>query len=341
MPPWKADPGIGHFADERRLTDDQVALFARWVEAGAPEGDPFDLPPTPSFAVGWQLGEPDMVLQMPEPYTLVAEGPDVYRCFVIPLQVPEGKYIKSVEYRPGNRRIVHHAILTSLPHEAALARLKAADGKSFGSGLSPPGQLLAGPLGFWTPGKDPRPLPDGFAGTWPAGSDLVLQLHLHPSGKTESEQSAIGLHLTDEKPQHRLNLFVVSNNKLDIPPGESNYTINAVRALKEPVDVLGIFPHMHLIGRTVKVTAALPDGTSEPLLSIGDWDFNWQQYYHYATPIHLPAGTRVECQFTYDNSGANPANPNQQHPQRVTYGEQTSNEMAIGVLFVTPTPTPQ
>ena len=337
MPPWKGEPGIGHFVDERRLTAEQIALITGWVDGGAPEGDPADLPAAPQFTAGWQLGEPDRVVTMPEPYSLVAEGRDEYRCFVIPLEIPAGKYISAVEYRPGNRRIVHHAVLTSLPHQAAQDKLAGGDGKSFGSGLSPPGQLLPGPLGIWTPGKQPRPLPDGYAAAWPAGADLVLQLHLHPSGKPETEQSSIGLHFTDEKPRGRVRMMMLSNNRVDIPAGASSHAIEATTTLKQPAEIFGVFPHMHLIGRTVNLTATLPDGSVEPLISIGDWDFNWQNYYQYASPVRLPAGTRIDGRWTYDNSDANPANPSSP-PKRVTYGEQTTNEMAIAVIDIIPAP---
>jgi hypothetical protein len=338
MPPWKGEPGFGPFVDERRLTDDQIALIARWVAEGTPEGDPADLPSPPQFTPGWQLGEPDLVVTMTEPYALVAEGRDDYRCFVIPFAPPPGKYIQAVEYRPGNRRIVHHAVLTSLPHQAAMDKLAAGDGKSFGSGLAPPGQLLPGPLAIWTPGKESRPLPEGLGAAWPNGADLVLQLHLHPSGKPETEQSTIGFHFTDQPPRSRLQMTIVANNHVDIPPGASDHVIEASRTLKQAVEVYGIFPHMHLIGRTTKLTATLPDGSVVPLLSIADWDFNWQQYYQFATPVPLPAGTRLDGRWTYDNSTANRANPNKE-PTRVTFGEQTINEMAITVLDVIPAAT--
>jgi hypothetical protein len=334
MPPWKAEPGSGHFADERRLTDDQIALIDRWVEAGAPEGDPADLPPPPQFATGWQLGEPDMVVKMEEPYTLAADGPDVYRCFVLPFKMPEGKYLKAVEYRPGNRKIVHHAVHSTMSHKATLAKLAGGEGKSFASSLSIPGKLLPGQMAFWTPGMEPRPLPDGFAAEWPEGADFILQLHLHPSGKPETEQSSIGLHFTDERPRGNLKLMILANKMIDISPGESEHVIEASMTLKEPVSVYGVFPHMHLIGRTVRVTAKLPDGTIEPLIAINDWDFNWQYYYRYTSPLSLPAGTRLEGRWTYDNSSENPANPSDP-PRRVTYGEQTVNEMAILTLDVT------
>ncbi len=338
MPPWKADSQSAHFADERRLSDAQIDLIAQWVKAGAPEGEPGDLPPTPKFTEGWQRGEPDLVVTMAEPYTLVAQGADEYRCFVLPVEVPSGKYIKAIEYRPGNRRIVHHAVLATLPQRAAQAKLDEGDGKSFRSGLAPPGQLLPGRLAFWTPGMVSKPLPDGFAAHWSNDNSLILQLHLHPSGKPETEQSSIGFYFTDEKPRGRLRLIVMSNNKIDIPPGEADFEVTKSLTLPNEVDLYGVFPHMHLLGRTMRVTATLPDGTTQPLISIGDWNFNWQHYYQYASPLHLPAGTRLDGRWTYDNSEGNPANPSQP-PKRVTYGEQTVNEMAIMTLDVIPTGT--
>jgi hypothetical protein len=336
MPPWKAEAGGLHFEDERRLTDDQISLIDQWVQDGTPEGDAADLPAPPKFVDGWQLGEPDMVLKMEEAYSLAAEGLDEYRCFVIPFELPEGKYLKSVEYRPGNRKVVHHAVLTSLPHKVAEAKLKAAGGKSFGSGLAPPGQLLPGQLALWTPGMLPRPLPEGYPADFSKGFDLVLQLHLHPSGKPETEQSVIGLHFTSEKPKGRLRMMAMSNDDIDIPPGESKFELKTSMNLRGPVDLYGIFPHMHLIGRSVKITATLPDGTTQPIISIGDWDFNWQFYYQLATPLKLPAGTRLDGVWTYDNSAGNPANPSHP-PKRVRFGEQTTNEMAIALLDVIPT----
>jgi mono/diheme cytochrome c family protein len=335
MPPWKAEPGAGHFTNERRLTDEQIATIGQWIKDGLPEGNPADLPPAPRFTAGWQLGEPDRVVTMPEPYQVAADGADDYRCFVIPLQLPAGKYLKSVEFRPGNRKVVHHAVLTMLPHKAAQAKLAEGDGKSFGSGLAPPGQLLPGQLAFWTPGMEPRALPQGFAVEWPKDVDLVLQLHLHPSGKPETEQSTIGLHFTDEKPRDRLKPWILNNENIQIEPGDAHHVVRETRRLPVDATLYGIFPHMHLIGKTVQVTAKLPDGTNLPLISIGDWNFQWQLYYEYATPIPLPAGTRVEAVFTYDNSDQNPANPSRP-PKRVTYGEQTTNEMAIAILDLAP-----
>ncbi len=328
MPPWKAEHGAGHFAGERRLTDDQIGVLRRWAESGAVEGDAADLPPTPVFTSGWQLGEPDLILKMSEPYTLAASGPDEYRCFVLPIQIPAGKSIRSIEYRPGNRKVVHHAVMTSMPHDEAVARLSEADGKSFLSGLAPPGRLLSGPLSIWTPGMEPHLMPVELAAPWPEKTDLVLQLHLHPSGKPEVEQSVLGIHLTDEKPKARLQMNVFSSNRIDIPAGKEDFELTASKTLRGESVIFGIFPHMHLIGKSVRAEATLPDATKLPLISIADWDFNWQYYYQYAEPLRLPAGTKIDVRWTYDNSASNPANPSKP-PKRVTFGEQTTDEMAF------------
>ena len=331
MPPWKPEPGAGHFADERRLTDEEISLIRRWSDGGAIEGNPADLPPAPKFTAGWQLGEPDMVIRMAEPYTLAGSGSDEYRCFVLPMQVPAGKYIRSIEYRPGNRKIVHHAVVTSLPHEEAVAKLAEGDGESFLTGLAPPGRLLSGPLSIWTPGMEPHFLPGDLASSWPEKTDMVLQLHLHPSGKAESEQSTIGIHLTDQKPTAALKMAVFSNNKIDIPAGKADYEVRASKTLNAETVLFGIYPHLHLIGRSIRAEATLPDAAKVPLISISDWDFNWQYYYQYAEPVRLPAGTRIDVRWTYDNSASNPANPSSP-PRRVTYGEQTTDEMAFLVF---------
>jgi hypothetical protein len=333
MPPWKAEPGAGHFSGERRLTDDEIALIQRWAETGAVEGDPADLPALPKFTNGWQLGEPDLVLTMAEPYTLAASGDDEYRCFVLPIEIPAGKYIKSIEYRPGNRKIVHHAVITSLPREEVKKKLAEGDGKSFLSGLAPPGQLLSGSLSIWTPGMAPQFLPDSLVAAWPEKTDLVLQLHLHPSGKPEVERSVIGLYLTDKKPSARLRMEALSYYKIDIPPGATEHEVRDSRTLEQAIDIFGVFPHLHLIGRSVWSEATLPDGSKVPLIAINDWDFNWQYYYQYDTPVHLPAGTRIDVRWTYDNSAANLANPSKP-PKRVTYGEQTTDEMAFLIFDV-------
>jgi hypothetical protein len=334
MPPWKPVPGHGDFRDARRLTDAEIDVIRRWVDAGATEGDPADLPPPPAFTPGWQLGRPDLVVTMPEPFTVPAEGPDIYRNFVIPVEIPAGRFIKAAEYRPSNRRVVHHAALGI----DAAGTARALDRKDPGPGftrVSLPGPLLPGSLATWTPGRDPLPLPEGFSMPWRDGTDLVLQLHLHPDGKPEVEQSSIGLYLTAEPPRRSMIDVMLINMRIDIPPGETAYKTSDSFTLPADVEALGIFPHMHLIGKEIAVTAFLPDGTTRPLIRIDDWDFNWQNFYHYAAPVALPKDTRVVMECVHDNSADNPNNPNDP-PRRVTGGEQTRNEMSAALIQLVP-----
>lgn len=334
MPPWKPVPGHVEFRDERRLTADQIGMLRQWADEGAPLGNPKDVPPTPKFPEGWQLGKPDLIVTMPKEYTVPADGPDIYRNFVIPFKVPAGKYIRAMEFRPGNRKVVHHAILSY----DATNDLRKRDGKDGAPGFTqfnPPGIVLAGNMAFWVPGKDAKPLPDGVAMRWPEGADLVLQLHVHPSGKKEVERSTIGFYLTDTPPKRSLRNFVLQEQKINIPPGKKDYRLTASRTVSEDVELYGIFPHMHLIGKQFLVTAELPGGEKKTLLRIDDWDFNWQGYYEYAKPVPIPKGTKLVMETTHDNSADNPANPNTP-PKRVRYGEGTTDEMAIVLIHAIP-----
>lgn len=338
MPPWKAEAQEGHppFLGERRLTDAQIAVLRTWLEQGAVQGDPADAPDPPRFAAGWQLGEPDLIVRMPEAYTVPAEGRDIYRSFIVPVEIPWGKYVRAVEFRPGNPKVVHHAVLTTMPNVDA-RKLQAAEpkgnGPGFATGLVAPGERLPGSLGIWAPGKESIPLPDGYAMKWPGGSELLVQLHLHPSGKPELEQLWIGIYLTDAEPRAQLQPLSLVNAEVNIPPGAKEYVLRDRHTLKRDVDVIGLFPHMHLLGRTITATATLPDGTVKPVLSIRDWDFAWQSYYQYAEPMRLPAGTRLEARWTFDNSADNPDNPSNP-PRRVRFGEQTTDEMGVLILDV-------
>ncbi len=332
MPPWPPSDTPGTFRDERRLTADQIGLLRQWADEGAAEGDPADLPPTPHFPTGWRLGEPDLVVTLPEPFPVPPDGPDLYRNFVLPLDVPAGKYVRAVEFRPGNRRVVHHAVLSVDP----TGRLRSRCGKDGEPGFAQvaiAGSLLPGSAGFWVPGKVNRPLPDGVAVAWPKGADFVLQLHLHPSGKPEVERSAVGFYLTDKPPTRALTGLVLMDRKIDIPPGERAYRTRATKVLTADAEVYGIFPHMHLLGKEVRVTAVLPDGGRKCLLRIDRWDFNRQNYYEYAEPVRLPKGTVVVMENTHDNSADNPSNPNRP-PKRIIGGDQTTEEMSVVLLHV-------
>jgi hypothetical protein len=335
MPPWKSVQGHGSFLGERRLAAEEIELIARWIKQGKSEGDPQDLPAPPRFTEGWKLGQPDIVVTMPSAYEIPAEGPDIYRNFVLPIEIPKGKYIKAAEYRPSNRKVVHHAVL-SLDATGQVRKEDDADpAPGFAGNASPPGQLFPGSLATWTPGRDPLPLPDGMSMPWKPGADFVLQLHLHPSGKPEVEQSTIGFSLTDEPPQRSMIDVVLIDKKIDIPPGERSYRTRAQLTVPIDVETVGVFPHMHLIGRQFKLTAHPPQGDPFPMLLINDWDFNWQVYYQYAAPMKLAAGTRIVMEAVHDNSAENIRNPNQP-PKRVTWGEQTTDEMSLAFLQLMP-----
>lgn len=335
MPPWKSAPGYIRFLGERRLSAEQIGLIARWIEQGMPEGDAGDLPPQPKFREGWSLGTPDLVITMPEPFEVPAEGADIYRNFVLDLKLPAGKYIKSVEYRPGNRQVVHHAAFASDPTGKQRAKDQADPAPGFPGGLAIPGQLFPGSLAAWVPGRDPIPLPEGLSLPWKEGTDLILQLHLHPTGKPQREQSTIGFYLTDEPPRRSMADLLLIDKKIDIPPGERAFATRDEVTLPIEMKLLGIFPHMHLIGRQIKVTAHPPEGEPYPLLAIDDWDFNWQSYYQCAEPVKLAAGTKVVLEAVHDNSADNFRNPSRP-PRRVQWGEQTTDEMSAAVLQLSP-----
>jgi mono/diheme cytochrome c family protein len=338
MPPWKPVAGHGEFRNVRRLSNDEIGIIKQWAEEGATEGDAKALPPAPKFVSGWQLGKPDLIVTMHKPFTVPAEGRDIYQNFVLSLTIPAGKYIRAVEYRPSNPRVVHHAGMAF----DTTGKVRAQAGSDPAAGFaqtSLSGQLLPGNTSFWVPGKDSQPLPDGFALAWPKGADLILQLHLHPSGKAEVEQSSIGFYFTSTPPRRQMSQLIVGENNIDIAPGDKAYRLRKEMTVSADVEVHGLFPHMHLIGKEIKVTAVRPDGSKQVLLWIEDWDFNWQNFYEYVKPVPLPKGTKLVLETIHDNSAENPHNPSSP-PRRVRYGEQSFDEMALIFLHVTATTPP-
>jgi mono/diheme cytochrome c family protein len=329
MPPWKATPGYGDFRDARRLTDPQIAMIRDWAANGAPEGDAALKPAIPKFPEGWLGGEPDQVVKMTKSYSVPAEGPDQFQCFVIPLNATEDEYVKRVEFRAGNPRIVHHALLF-LDTSGEARKREGTPGQGYPC-VGGPGLDITGSLGGWAPGAQPADAPAGIAHTIKKGSDLVLQIHYHLDGKVEQDQSTIGLSFSKTPPTKGLTLFVLGNQKIDIPAGDSQYVVKASGVVPMDTEAIGIFPHAHYLCKDMKVDAHLPDGTITPLIWIKDWDFNWQGSYRYQTAVKLPKGTRLEMQYTYDNSAANPHNPSNP-PREVKYGEETTNEMAFAFV---------
>jgi hypothetical protein len=321
MPPWKPEPGYGQFQGERRLSPAEIEKISQWAAAGAPEGDPARLPPAPKFTAGWRLGEPDLVAEMPKPFIVPADGPDLYQCFVIPLPVGEQKYERAVEFRPGNAQVVHHALMFLDPLHAA--RRNGTTYPCFGT----PGFLPSGALGGWSPGSAAIVMPPGTATTLHKGTDMVLQLHFHPTGKTEPVRASVGLYFTRKPPWRHLVDIPLVSRRIDIPPGATDYKASDSFELPVDIDAIGIIPHAHYICRDMKGWAILPGGRKHWLIWIRNWDFNWQEQYRYKAPLRLPAGTRVFMEFSYDNSESNPHNPNHP-PRRVQWGPESTDEMA-------------
>jgi Flp pilus assembly protein TadD/mono/diheme cytochrome c family protein len=329
MPPWLPEPGYGRFAGERHLTKDQIDTIHGWVEQGMEEGSPADLPPLPQFSDGWRLGEPDLVIKMLRPYTLQAGSTDVWRNFVIPIPVSETRYVKTVELRPGSARFVHHALM-GIDETLSSRRRDAQDadegfeGMEMGDAHMPDGHLVG-----WTPGMAPFPGVEGMAWRLEPGTDLVLQLHMLPSGKPEIVEPVVGFYFSETPPigSPMYLLRLDADDALDIPAGEQDFVVTDTLELPVDVEVLAVYPHAHYVGKSIEGWARLPDGTARPLIRIDDWDFNWQDVYRYAQPISLPAGTTVGMRWRYDNSADNVRNPNHP-PKRVVAGNRSSDEMA-------------
>jgi Tfp pilus assembly protein PilF len=327
MPPWKPEPGAGEFVDVRRLTDGQIDVLQRWVTQGTVEGEPADLPPLPTWSSEWTLGKPDLVLTMDRPYTLRAGGEDMYRHFVVPIPITANRYIKAWEFRPGNPRVVHHATM-EIDRSGTSRRLDEQDPEPGYEGLI--AHSASAPDGYfldWAPGHSPYVAPPGMAIPLQPASDLVLMLHLRPSGKPESVQASIALYFADAPPTRVPALLRLTRQDLDIPPSEKLFVVTSSHVLPVALDLITVQPHAHYLARQIESMATLPDGSTKRLLSITDWDFNWQGVYRYVTPVSLPAGTTVSMRWTYDNSPGNPFNPNRP-PRRVTFGQRTSDEMS-------------
>lgn len=327
MPPWKPAPDFGHFQNEQRLTRQEIALIEAWAENGAPRGDPAHRPPLPEFPEGWQLGEPDLVLEMPAEFEISADGPDIYQHFVLPAGLAENRLVSAFEYRPGNAQVVHHAFLY-LDTTGEARRLDAADPGPGYSNFGGPGFAATGSLGGWGPGGLPRRLPDDMGRPMPKNADLVLQVHYHPTGKPERDRSKVGLYFAPPTADRWVTEIMVADVDLVIPAGVRRHRFEASYTLPVATSLLDASPHMHLLGRAMKVTATTPAGRVVPLIRIDDWNFYWQDHYVYEEPVRLPAGTRIDMVAWYDNSADNPHNPHSP-PRTVYFGEHSDDEMGI------------
>ena len=325
MPPWKPEPEAAHFSGERRLTDDQIRAIGQWVRDGTPEGSATDLPPPPQWTGAWQLGTPDLVVELPE-YMVPPGGADVFRNFVVPISGAASRYVRGLEFQPGNRA-VHHANIRVDPTPSS-RQLDAADPEPGYSGAVlrtadyPDGHFLG-----WSPGQITPLAPPGLAWRLEAGSDLVVQLHLQPTGKVERIHPSIALYFTADAPIRVPTMVRLGRQNLVIPAGAAAHRIVDTYVLPVDVEVHAIQPHAHYRARSVRVSATRPDGVRLPLLRIERWDFNWQDQYRYAAPFWLPAGTALEMEYVFDNSAANPRNP-EHPPRRVQWGWRSIDEMA-------------
>jgi len=334
MPPWKPAADFGpSLKHSKALTADEIATLAKWAEADAPGGDPAELAPAPVFSSDWALGTPDLVVETPSDFVIPAQGEDIYRCFVIPTNLPEDKYVSAIEYHPGNRKIVHHVL--GYVDITGGARFK--DEKESGPGymcFSGPGVPTHGDLGGWAPGSEPAFLPEGVGRSLPKKADLVVQVHYHPSGKPETDRTIVGLYFSKTPIRQTLHWNAALNLGMKLPAGQPNIEIKANWEIPVDVTALGIAPHMHLLGRDMTMTATLPDGRNLDLIKINDWDFDWQNNYWFDRPIDLPKGSTLRVSAHFDNSSDNPRNP-KNPPVEVRWGEGTTDEMCIGFLAMT------
>jgi hypothetical protein len=330
MPPWFADPHVGTFTNDRRLSEADIATVAKWADAGAPEGRAKDAPPPVKFAEGWSIGKPEVVFEMPEDVDVPAKGTIEYTYFIVPTNFTEDKWVQFAESRPGNRALVHHVIVYARdPQSKWLRRYPA--GKGFvpdkgGSGES--GQFITG----FAPGAPPEALRPGQGKLIKAGSDLVFQMHYTANGKAGKDRSKVGLIFAKEPPTQRVLTLAAGNGKFSIPPGAPAHAVNGAMTLYQDTELIGLLPHMHLRGKSMEMRAVYPDGKVEKLLWVPGYDFNWQLWYQFPRGKVLPKGTRIEATGTFDNSANNKNNPDP--TATVLPGDQSWEEMMLGFFNV-------
>jgi peroxiredoxin len=353
MPPWKPTEGQP-FHNERRLSEKEIATLAAWADAYTPEGDPKDAPSPRTFPAGWQLGTPDLVLNVPEEFQLGATGRDLFRCFVMPTGLAEDTYVAAVEVRPSNPRIVHHTLLFVDAKGQGRKLEQKQQEKKAGEDAHPsetpqdrgPGYTVAMGVGFvpqgglsgWAPGNLPRYLPEGSGYFLPKNSDVVMQIHFHRNGRVEKDRTQVGLYFAKKKVERVYQGGVLAGGSggilgryFTIPAGAERYNLKGDTWATQDFNLYSVMPHMHMVGKEIKVTLTPPEGAEQTLVFIKEWDYNWQETYFLKEPIKIKAGTRFHVEAFYDNSSKNPNNPFSP-PRRVTFGEQTFNEMCFVFL---------
>ena len=333
MPPWLADPHFGTFQNDRSLSASDRATLLGWLDQGCPKGDLAELPPAKEFPEGWSIGKPDVVFQMPEEFTVPATVDEKglkYQYFTVRTKFDEDKWIQAAEAQPGNRAVVHHIIIYLLKpgKEGGFMRGKTADG--IGDGF----------LTAYAPGELSSALPPGSAKRIPKNSILIFQMHYTPNGVEQTDRSSVGLIFAKEPPKIEVRTRSAAQRHIAIPPGDNNYEATSSTTFEQDAELLSLLPHMHLRGKDFRYDVVFPDGKRETLLSVPRYDFSWQSAYRLEKPLHMPAGTRIECTAHYDNSKDNPNNPDPN--KMVRWGDQTWDEMMIGFVdyaYTKPSPT--
>jgi hypothetical protein len=325
MPPWGADPAIGHFRNDSRLSQSDIDMIVAWVDGGAQKGNDADLPSRPHFAEGWTIGEPDVVLTMTEPYHIPARGTIPYQYIRIPVDFSEDRWLKAIEIRPGSRAHVHHVIAYTQAKGGSLSE-------------NPLGRTN---IGGTTPNKPGVVFGDGIARLLRANSEIVLQMHYTTNGTEADDRTSVALIFAKEPPKKMLRGGMALNLRFQIPAGAPNHEVRAVQTFNEDTILTSMTPHMHSRGKDMTYTAHYPDGRSETLLSVPKYNFDWQLTYQLAEPKSLPTGTTLEVIAHFDNSPNNKSNPD---PTTVVrWGDQTWEEMMIGffgtITDVTPDAT--
>ncbi len=314
MPPWHADPKHTEFKNDPRLTQEEIEAIVSWVDSGAPEGDPTDLPPPKEYTDGWVIGEPDVVFTLPSRYEVPAEGEVKYQYFSVPTNFEEDKWIQAAEARPGNREVVHHIIV-------------------FVQEPGKRGDLFGNHLCGTAPGMPPDVFEPGTAKLVKAGSTLVFQMHYTPTGEVEHDRSKVGLIFAKEPPKRRVRLRAIMDQRFRIPPGDPEFETHASYTFRQPGTIWSFTPHMHLRGKAFRYELTVPGKETETLLWVPGYDFDWQNTYRLKEPRAVPAGTRIDCTGIFDNSKDNPNNPDP--TATVRWGDQTWEEMMIGFVEMT------
>jgi peroxiredoxin/mono/diheme cytochrome c family protein len=320
MPPWHADPRFGKFHNDRRLSPQETDQLLSWIEQGCPKGDDKDLPAPATFPAGWKIGTPDVVIQMPSEFKVPATGILDYKKFTVDPGFKEDVWVQSAECRPGNRAVVHHILVYI---QEALRPIYALDG-------------TAATLVGWAPGDMPAIFPPGMAKRIPAGAKLVFEVHYTPTGIEHTDRSCVGIIFAKKKPEFVVESNILANMLVRIPPKVASYKGQMNFTFKEDALILSFMPHMHLRGTRAKYVATYPDGKIETLLSVPDYDFNWQSVYRFAEPLPVPKGTKLTWTGWWDNSADNPRNPDP--TKEVRWGLQTFDEMQNGWMEVAWTP---